>query len=322
MTFRRTLPLFALFAAQTGCAADAALGPDASDLPAVKRVVVISVDGLRGDALGAMPALAAMRGSAAWTDSMETIVPSLTVPGHLAMFTGRDVSRFGITTNVLDQAAGFALLMNGATTMFQWTRSAAGSSTALLAGSLVPAADLESARTFFGVDEMVSVSADLAEIGDRAIAAATRADAPMLLFVHVPTVDFAGHDHGWIAPGLVNADGSDVLGDVYTGAVRDADALIERIRSSIAPSIENGDVALIVTSDHGGGHGEGCTAGEDAFRQHCTSQPADRLIPFVLLAKGVTAGRLGGRPTITQVAPSVGALLGLTVPGAADAPVR
>lgn len=320
MTSRRTLPLFALLAALGGCAADAALGPGASELPAVKRVVVISVDGLRGDALGTMPALAAMRGSALWTDSMETIVPSLTVPGHLAMFTGRDVSRFGITTNVLDQGAGFALLMNGATTMFQWTRSAGGRSTALLAGSLVPASDLETARTFFGVDEMVSVSADLGDIGDRAIAAATRADAPTLLFVHVPTVDFAGHDHGWIKPGLTLA-GSDVLGDAYGAAVRDADALIGRIRGALAPSIENGDVALIVTSDHGGGHGDGCTAGEDAYRQHCTSQGADRLIPFVLVAKGV-AGRLGGRPTIMQVAPSVGALLGLTVPGAADRPVR
>ena len=75
------------------------------------------------------------------------------------------------------------------------------------------------------------------------------------------------------------------------------------------------------TADHGGGHGEHCVAGMVASREHCTSQPGDRTIPFILLVKGAT-GRLPGEPSITQVAGTVGALLRLDVPARAGAPVR
>ena len=101
----------ALCVTQAACTLDA-LGAGAnsnSTLPAVTRVVVISIDGLRGDAVAQMPALSALESRAAWTDSMQTVVPSLTVPGHLSMFTGRDVTSMGVTTNTLDQSAGLAL---------------------------------------------------------------------------------------------------------------------------------------------------------------------------------------------------------------------
>src|SRR3954470_12924983 len=77
-----------LCVSQSACTLDAlGLGSGAaSTLPAVNRVVVVSIDGLRGDAVSKMPALAALESRAAWTDSMQTVVPSLTVPGHLSMF--------------------------------------------------------------------------------------------------------------------------------------------------------------------------------------------------------------------------------------------
>lgn len=309
---------------QAACTLDA-LGAGAntnSTLPPVSRVVVISVDGLRGDAVAQMPALSALESRAAWTDSMQTVVPSLTVPGHLSMFTGRDVTKLGVTTNTLDQSAGLSLAINGATTMFQWVKDAGGRTSALAASSLIPASDLATAQSFFGIDQIASVTADLNVLRTDAIAAATATDAPTLLFVHIPTVDFAGHDFGWLRTDTVAADGRDVLGVQYIAAARAADSVVSAIWLAVQPAIENGDVALVITADHGGGHGEHCVVNMPAAREHCTSQPGDRTTPFLLIAKGVPAGRLPGQPTIMQVAPTVGQLLRVKVPVHAGAPIE
>ena len=111
----------------------------------VRRVVLVSVDGLRADALDRMPVLSALRARAQWSDSMMTVVPSLTVPGHLSLFSGRDVTTMGVTTNSLDQSAAVALLVNGATSIFQWVRSAGGTSTAIIGCALVPVSQLATA---------------------------------------------------------------------------------------------------------------------------------------------------------------------------------
>lgn len=287
-----------------------------STLPVVRRVVVVSVDGLRADALSRMPMVDELRVHAAWTDSMRTVVPSLTVPGHVSMFTGRDATKLGITDNTLDASDGLALALNGATSMFQWTKSAGGTSAALVGTSILPASDVEQAKTFFGIDEVVTVDVDLAAIREQAVALVNRASPPMLTFVHIPTVDFAGHDHGWLA-----GDGSATLGAEYTGATADADAVIGDLIAALRPAVERGEAALIVTADHGGGHGDGCVADVPAIREHCTAHPGDVTIPFVLWARDVRMGRVPGRPTIMQVAPTVARLLKLTAPRAVPAPV-
>jgi predicted AlkP superfamily pyrophosphatase or phosphodiesterase len=313
-----------LCATQSACTLDAlGLGSGvASTLPAVNRVVVVSIDGLRGDAVKEMPALSALESRAAWTDSMQTVVPSLTVPGHLSMFTGRDVTALGVTTNTLDQSAGLSLAINGATTMFQWVKDAGGSTSALIAASLVPASDLATAQSFFGIDQITTVTADLALLRADAIAAATSPDAPTLLFIHIPTVDFAGHDFGWVRTDTVAPNGGDVLGTQYTAAAHDADAVIGALWTALQPAIESGDVALVITADHGGGHGEHCVPDMPAVREHCTSQPGDLTTPFLLIAKSVPAGRLTGKPTIMQVAPTVGQLLRVKLPARAGAPIE
>jgi predicted AlkP superfamily pyrophosphatase or phosphodiesterase len=313
------LPLVALLVSATlaACAGDSSTAPGSQppvSLPSVTRVVVISVDGLRGDALQSMPSMSALRQRALWTDSMQTVVPSLTVPGHISMFTGRDVTAIGITSNTLDQSAGLALAINNATTMFQWVKATGGTSIALVGQSLVAPADLEQARAFFGIDEVYAVTSSLDTLRDRAIALATQPNAPTLLFVHIPTVDYAGHDFGWIRSDVSSAAAGDVLGVEYLNAVRGADGVISAIWHALQPSVDAGDVALVVAADHGGGHGEGCVAGMPASREHCTNQAADRTIPFMLIAKGVTGQRLAGFPTITQVAPSIARMLGASPP--------
>ena len=104
--------------------------------------------------------------------------------------------------------------------------------------------------------------------------------------------------------------------------MRGADVVVDAIWKALEQSVDAGDVALVVTADHGGGHGEGCVAAMPAAREHCTAEPADRTIPFLLLAKSVTGRRLAGQPTIMQVAPSVAKMLGASPPTGAGTALR
>lgn len=279
-------------------------------LPA-RRVVLVSVDGLRADALAEMPSLSALRARAQWTDSMLTVVPSLTVPGHLSLFSGRDVTTLGVTTNSLDESAAITLLMNNATSVFNWVHGAGGRSVAIIGGQLVPPHQLAMAQTFFALDQLHAAPEATGAIIDLAISVATSVDAPEMLFVHVSAVDAAGHAAGWI-------DGDGRLGAAYVAAVRDVDAQLARLTSALEPALGSGDVALAITADHGGGAGEGCVASVPAVREHCTSEPGDRRIPFLLVGAGLPTGRLHGTPSITRIAPTLAGVLRVRTPSLAD----
>ena len=93
------------------------------------------------------------------------------------------------------------------------------------------------------------------------------------------------------------------------------------LAAALGPALDSGAVALVVTADHGGGAGEGCTAGVPAYREHCTAAAADELVPLVIVARDVTPGRIASEVRITQVGPTVGAMLGAWRPRRADEPI-
>lgn len=290
--------------------------------PTFDRVVLISIDGLRADAMARMPALAQLRGQGAWTDSMQSVVPALTLPGHLSMFSGRDVTLLGFRGNDLDTSAVIRWYVTGGSTVFDWVRGSGGRSEAVAGASLIPSSQRDEARRFLGVDHFTSTSLGSAPIGAAAAAMASADAAPTLLFVHFPDVDLAGHDSGWIVPGVPAADGGDSLATNYLAAALRVDAEVARIATALGPALDSGTVALVITADHGGGHGEGCTSGVPAYREHCTDSPGDDLIPLVMVGRGIPAGRLPVSPRITQLAPTVGRLLGVWMPTGIDRPME
>jgi predicted AlkP superfamily pyrophosphatase or phosphodiesterase len=314
--------VFALAALAAASACDPPLAPAPSTLPTVGRVVLVSVDGLRSDAAMRMPALTELRGRGLWTDSMRTVLPALTVPGHLSMFAGRDVTTLGIRDNSLDTAAVVGWYVNGVSTVFDWVRGAGGRSVAIAGASLVPENLRADAERFFGVDTLIATELEADAVAGRALEELGRPDAPMLLFVHFSDADLAGHDDGWVVPDARAADGSDILGTAYVEATLRVDAAIARLAAALAPAIDSGVVALVVTSDHGGGAGEGCTADVPAWREHCTSALADELVPFVLVARGAARGRMAAAGRLTQVGPTIGALLGAWTPRGVDRPIE
>jgi predicted AlkP superfamily pyrophosphatase or phosphodiesterase len=205
--------------------------------------------------------------------------------------------------------------------VFQWVQANGGHTVAVASTSLIPQSELTMAQSFFGIDTVISAERDLEPIVQRAVELAAGANPPALLFVHVPTVDFAGHDFGWIRADTAGDAGADVLGTQYIDAVHAADAAIGRIWNAVESSVDSGTTAFILAADHGGGHGVGCVEGIAPSREHCTSALGDREIPLVLIAKGQTPRQLAPGTRITQIAPTIGQLMGLEIPTLADSPL-
>ena len=304
--------VLAAFAA-AGCA-ELKMAPVEEYGVTAQRVILISIDGARADALPYLPTVAGLQNRAVWTDAMQTVLPALTLPAHLSMLSGRDVTQNGITQNTMDAGIAAVMRINGMSPMFEWARAAQMRSAAVAGMSLIPAAQRAEAQAFFGVDTLVATDGDAPALASAAIAL-LRSDASVrMMFIHFPDADFAGHSYGWIDDGG--------LTPAYRAALARVDSAIASLWSEIAPSVDAGHTALIVTADHGGGHGVDCATGELPTHTHCTSHPDDHLVPFVLVARDAAPGRITDPATITQVAPTVGALLGLPIPERAAAPVK
>jgi len=279
-----------------------------------QRVILISIDGARADALPYLSTVASLTERAVWTDAMQTVLPALTLPAHLSMLSGRDVTQHGIVQNTMDAGIAAVMRLNGMTPMFEWARIADMRSAAVAGMSLIPASQRAEAQAFFGVDTLVATDGDAPTLASAAIALLRADTSVRMMFIHFPDADFAGHTYGWIG-----SDGAHTA--AYRAAVARVDSAIAKLWSEIASSVDAGHTALIVTADHGGGHGDGCNTGELPTHTHCTANAGDHLIPFVLIAKDATPTRLTGDVTITQVAPTVGALLGLPLPERAARPI-
>jgi arylsulfatase A-like enzyme len=310
--FRRTFPALAACVA-AGCA-ELQMAPVVDYPVTAERVILVSLDGVRADALQHLPTVAALTQRGVWSDAMQTVVPALTLPAHLSMLTGRDVTEYGITVNTMDVGIAAVMRINGITPMFAWARAATVRSAAVAGMSLIPAAQRAEAQSFFAVDTLVATDGDAPLLSGAAISL-LRADASVgMMFVHFPDADFAGHTYGWIG-----GDGAHT--PAYRAALARIDTALATLWNEIAPSVEAGHTAMIITADHGGGHGDGCASGEIATHTHCTAHPGDRLVPFVLVAKGLTSRKLAGEVSITQVGPTIGALLGLPIPERTASPL-
>jgi arylsulfatase A-like enzyme len=311
--FRRTFPALAALVA-AGCA-ELQMAPVVEYPVTADRVILVSLDGVRADALQHLPTVVALTQRGVWTDGMHTVVPALTLPAHLSMLTGRNVTEYGITVNTMDVGVAAVMRINGITPMFAWARAASVRSAAVAGMSLIPPAQRAEAQSFFAVDTLVATDGD-APLLTGAAMSLLRADTSVrMMFVHFPDADFAGHTYGWIGD-----DGAHTA--AYRAALARIDSALATLWNEVALSVEAGHTAMIITADHGGGHGEGCATGEIPTHTHCTAHPGDRLVPFVLVAKGLVPTKLGGELSITQVAPTIGALLELPMPERVALPIR
>jgi arylsulfatase A-like enzyme len=261
------------------------------------HVVVVSVDGLRPDAIARFNAAAMTRlvREGSYSLAATTINPSTTLPSHTSMLTGEEPEEHGIrwNTNETHTHAHVAVPTVFTVARARGLRTAAFFSKGKFNHLEVPGSlDYTQAPNGNG-----RWSADRT-VGDveRYLAAAR----PNLLFVHIGEPDYAGHLWGWMSW-------------MYGRAVRTADAAVARVIAAADRAFGAGNYTFVLTADHGG-----------RGRSHGSNRPEDVTIPWIAWGEGVRVGTELPRGIRTMdTAGTVLWLLGVGVPdGWSGVPVR
>jgi predicted AlkP superfamily pyrophosphatase or phosphodiesterase len=276
------------------------LGACAETPPAVPpypQLVLISVDGLRPDALAAAPArnIQALQAGGAWSHQARAVGIPETLPSHVTMVTGLRPRKHGVTYN---NNRGETLKRP---TIFTRVQEAGGSSALLFGKSkLAMLTAPGAAKTLQGPGKGESDSPSGA---DRALAARFARELPKQRFrfamIHLRAPDYAGHEKGWMS-------------EAYLAAVREADEAVGVVLQALADNGLAQHAAVILTADHGG-----------AGTHHRHADDLSWTIPWICRAPGAQAGEIREPITLLDVAPTALALLELPpLPGAQGKPVR
>ena len=217
--------------------------------PAPHKLLLISIDGLRADALdrGLSPNLSRLADEGVRARWMTPSYPSLTFPNHYTIVTGLRPDHHGIVHNTMqDPVLGrFSLGDRDAVSDPRWwggepiwvgaEKAGIRSATCAWPGSEAPIQDIHPSRwqVFDGsITPTARVDTVLGWLGERG------ADAPRLLTLYFDQADHAGHDHGPDSP-------------EYAQAISVTDAAIGRLLAGMARQNTLDSTDIVVVSDHG-----------------------------------------------------------------------
>ena len=246
-----------------------------------RRVVIISIDGLRPEAvfLAPMPNLAALMQSGAFSLGAQTVFPSVTLVAHTSMLSGMCPSKHGVDWNDYLPERGYAQ----GTDLFDLAH-AAGLSTVMYVGKQ----KLSQITEPTSLDKYIFI-ADT----DTAFMGSLIANFPEdlgVLFIHLVATDEVGHEFGW-------------LSQEQLSIIRGADEALGMLLAELEARNLRGETLIIVTSDHGG-YGNG----------HGTDTREDMTIPWVAAGPGVQPVTLTTRVHTMDTAATAAFALGLSIP--------
>ncbi len=249
--------------------------------PLAARVLILSIDGLRPDAisLAPMPNLLALIKNSAYTLSAQTVYPSVTLVSHASMLTGLCPSKHGVNWNDYIPKNGYA---NGID-LFD-IAYAAGLQTVMHVGKdkLQQITEPSSLDTFTYVNDR-----------DLIVTERLLADFPQdfgVLFIHFPLVDGMGHVYGWLSPQQLSV------------AFR-ADEALQKILDELDARGLRDETLIIITADHGG---------HDTT--HGSSMPEDMTIPWIASGPGIQPQQLTTQVHTMDTAATAAFALGLHTP--------
>ncbi len=256
--------------------------------PRAEHAVIISVDGLRPDAISAAGAtnLMGLIRQGAWCPTASTIQLSRTLPSHTSMLTGLDLHHHGVRHN------GYTPGSISSPTVFTACKKA-GKSTAMYISKeklrylAVPGSvdflygpdpwDQPNSRTWSAM-EIAGIFRET-----------WRPAGYAMSFIHLREPDGAGHTYGWMSP-------------PYLEAVREIDAAIGDMVRTIRESGRMDRTVLIISADHGG---------HDL--DHGGPSSEDTTIPWICVGPGVPRGLIIHRSIATfDTAPTALLFLGLS----------
>lgn len=245
--------------------------------PPPPRVVIMSIDGFRPDALArtTMPNVQALAARGSYTWAAQTISPSNTLPAHASMLSGVLPAVHTVNWDEYLPNRGSIKV----TTLFKAAK-AAGKRTAMIVGK----EKFITIKDAGGVDAFVLTTRGDDDLANQAI---QQIDADYdLVFLHFPDVDLQGHSTKW-------------LSSEYLARLTQVDSAIGRVLAVLP-----GYSTVILTADHGGsdyGHG--------------TNAATHMTIPWVIAGPRIrSATALSVRVNTTDTAVTAAYILGIRIP--------
>jgi predicted AlkP superfamily pyrophosphatase or phosphodiesterase len=261
-----------------GCAGSSSItAPTPTPPPPSPKVVVISVDGLRPDAITELvaPNIHALAQRGARALDAQTVMPSNTLPAHVSMLSGYAPSVHKVAwDDYMPERGGIQV-----STVFAAAK-AAGLRSVLVAGK----EKFNHFRDTGTVDTCIVAGRGDEDVANEGIV--QTAAAWDLMFVHFGGVDLVGHSRGWMSA-------------AYIVQVNNTDRSVGRLLAALPRQ-----ATVILTADHGG-HGAG----------HGTSMAVDMTIPWLIAGPGIPEGLLlTRRIQTTDTAATVAHLLSIRLP--------
>lgn len=255
--------------------------PSPTPQPPIRRALIVSYDGLRPDVItqAPMPNLQALMQAGAYSLTTQTTFPSGTLPAHASMLLGICPQKHGVDWNDYDPAHGYAQGVD----IFDLAH-AAGLQTVMVVGKkkLIQLTEPESLDVYQYINDRDLVIVDWllknfpADFG--------------LMFVHFPTIDFMGHEHGWFSWQQLSV-------------ARRGDEALSKLLAALDERGLRDETLIIVTSDHGGHE-----------QSHGSRNPLDMVIPWVIAGPKIRPGELVSQTQITDTAATAAWALQLPIP--------
>lgn len=253
------------------------------------RVVILSIDGLRPDAisLAPMPNLMALMQSGAYSLTAQTVYPSVTLISHTSMLSGLCPAKHGVYWNDYLPNLGYAQ----GTDLFDIAH-AAGIRTDMVVSKqkLIQITEPSSLDNFLFVNDR-----------DTVVVERLLADFPGdfgVLFIHFGITDGMGHSYGWLSPQQLSV-------------LFRADQALGQLMGELEARNLRNETLFIVSADHGG-HGT----------THGSNSPEDMTIPWIAVGPGIQPKQLTSFIQTTDTAATAAFALGLPIPAEWDgAPV-
>ncbi|HSK67101.1 MAG TPA: alkaline phosphatase family protein [Anaerolineales bacterium] len=250
-------------------------------VPQIRRVLILSIDGLRPDliSLAPMPNLMNFMQTGAYSLTAQTVRPSVTLVSHASMLTGYCPADHGVNWNDYIPENGYAL----GTDLFDIVH-AAGLETWMFVGK----------RKLEQVTEPSSLTG-FTFVNDRDLVVAERLISEFpenfsVLFVHFAMPDAMGHQYGWLSPEQLSV------------SFRADEAFANLLAALDARNLRS-ETLIIVTADHGGHE-----------TSHGSSLPEDMTIPWIASGPGIRPGPLSTAVHTMDTAATAAFALGLEAP--------
>ena len=241
------------------------------------KIILISVDGMRPDALAKIENAQKIIGNSTYTMNGRTVYPSVTLPCHMSLFHSVEPIRHGTTTNVyvpqVRPVTGLCEVLKQANRntaiFYNWedlrdiSRPNSLTHTAFYAGKKLGYLETGEMLTDELIKYVKTFNTDLA-------------------FLYLGYTDWAGHKFGWMS-------------EEYLSAMQSSWNNIEKVMAELGD-----EYTYIIFADHGGHD-----------RTHGSEMPEDMTIPVVLNGKDFEKGKVIENVSILDIAPTIVKLLGL-----------